>query len=180
MMHYSVQHPFKLEPVREAFYASKDRSTGTNACLPHTRVPALQTIRDWINSDSSPPLFWLRGSAGLGKSTIAYTVAQEWRLSGASFFFSRARLSLRESRLVFQSIAFQFRINYLILMAPISRALDDPAILTANGETQLEKLILDPILQTQTHLPNRLVIVIDALDECDNTIIFNIVYLLAN
>jgi len=142
-------------------------------------MPALQTIRAWVNSDFSPPLFWLRGSAGSGKSTIAYSIAQEWNNSGASFFFSRARLSLRESRLVFQTIAFQLRINYPILVVPISRALEDPAILTANRETQLQKLILDPILQTQTHLPKRLVIVIDALDECDDNIVVNIVGLLA-
>ena len=124
-------------------------------------------------------MFWLRGSAGSGKSTIAYTIAQEWSRSGASFFFSRARLSLRESRLVFHTIAFQLRTNYPILIAPISRALENPTILTANGETQLQKLILDPILQTQTHLPKRLVIVIDALDECDDNILVNIVGLLA-
>jgi len=124
-------------------------------------------------------LFWLCGPAGSGKSTIAYTTAQEWSNSGASFFFSRARLSLRESRLVFQTIAFQLRINYPILRAPISRALEDPAILTANSETQLQKLILDPILQTQAHLPKRLVVVIDALDECVDNIILNIVGLLA-
>ena len=124
-------------------------------------------------------MFWLCGPAGSGKSTIAYTIAQEWSNSGASFFFSRARLSLRESRLVFQTIAFQLRTNYPILIAPISRALEDPAILAANSETQLQKLILDPILQTQAHLPKRLVIVIDALDECDDNIIVNIVGLLA-
>lgn len=124
-------------------------------------------------------MFWLCGSAGSGKSTIAYTIAQEWSHSGASFFFSRAQLSLRESRLVFQTIAFQLRINYPILRTSISHALGDPAILTANNETQLQKLILDPILQTETHLPERLVIVIDALDECDDNIIVNIVELLA-
>jgi len=168
-----------LEPVHEAFYASKDRSTGTNACLPHTHVTALGTIGNWINADFSPPLFWLCGPAGSGKSTIAYTIAQEWSNSGASFFFSRARLSLRESRLVFQTIAFQLRTNYPILTVPISRALEDPAILTANSETQLQKLIFDTILQTQIHLPKRLVIVIDALDECDDNIIVNIIGLLA-
>ena len=170
---------FKLAPVHEAFYASKNRSTGTNPCLPKTHVPALQAIRAWVSSDFSPPLFWLRGSAGSGKSTIAYSIAQEWSNSGASFFFSRARLSLRESRLVFQTISFQLRITYPILIAPISRALEDPAILTANSETQLQKLVLDPILQTHTHLLKRLVVVIDALDECDDNIILNIVGLLA-
>jgi len=64
-------------------------------------------------------------------------------------------------------------------VAPISRALEDPAILTANSETQLQKLILDPILQTQAHLPKRLVVVIDALDECVDNIVVNIVELLA-
>jgi hypothetical protein len=44
----------------------------------------------------------------------------------------------------------------------------------------VQKLILDPISQTQSDLPERLVIVIDALDECDdNTAIVNIVELLA-
>ena len=150
-----------------------------NACLPQTQVHGLRTIRDWANSSTSSPLFWLCGSAGSGKSTIAYTIAQEWSHSGASFFFSRARLSLRESRLVFQTIAFQLRINHPILRAPISHALEDPAILTSNNETQLQRLILDPILQTQSHLPHCLVIVIDALDECDDNIIVNIVELLA-
>ena len=168
---------FKLKPVDEAFYASKSRATGTNGCLPQTHVPALRTIRDWVNSESSSPMFWLCGSAGSGKSTIAYTIAQEWSHSGASFFFSRARLSLRESRLVFQTIAFQLRDNYPVLRAPISRALEDRTVLAANSETQLHKFVLDPILQTQSHLPDRLVIVIDALDECDdNTVHFLIMH----
>jgi len=64
-------------------------------------------------------------------------------------------------------------------MAPISRALEDPTILTANSEPQLQKLILEPILQTQDRLPKRLVIIIDALDECDDNTIVNIVGLLA-
>jgi hypothetical protein len=123
-------------------------------------------------------LFWLCGFPGSGKSTIAYTIAQEWSHSGASFFFSRARLSLRESRLVFQTIAFQLRIDHPILRAPISRVLEDPTILTGNSETQLRKLILDPISQTQADLPERLVIIIDALDECDDDIITDIIELL--
>jgi hypothetical protein len=174
----SVEHTFKLRPVNEAFYDSKDRSTGTNPCLPRTQISGCQTIRNWITYDSSSPLFWLCGFAGSGKSTIAYTIAQEWSRSGASFFFSRARLSLRESRLVFQTIAFQLRIDHPILRSPIFRALEDPTILTANNETQLRKLILDPISQTQADLPKRLVIIIDALDECDDDIITDIVELL--
>ena len=68
--------------------------------------------------------------------------------------------------------------DYPILITPISRALEDPAILTASSETQLQKL-LDPILQTQSDLPSRLVIVIEALDECDDDILANVVEHLA-
>ncbi|KAJ7938579.1 hypothetical protein B0H13DRAFT_1584855, partial [Mycena leptocephala] len=37
-------------------------------------------------------LFWLSGMAGTGKSTVAYTLCQQWRAEGrlgASFFCSR-------------------------------------------------------------------------------------------
>jgi hypothetical protein len=81
--------------------------------------------------------------------------------------------------LVFQTIAFQLRIDHPILTAQISRSLEDKTILTANSETQLQKLILDPILETQAHLPERLVIVIDALDECEDDIIAEVIKLLA-
>jgi hypothetical protein len=81
--------------------------------------------------------------------------------------------------LVFQTIAFQLRIDHPILGAQISRSLEDKTILTANSKTQLQKLILDPILEMQAHLPERLVIVVDALDECEDDIIAEVVEILA-
>jgi len=43
----------------------------------------------------------------------------------------------------------------------------------------MRKLLIDPFSQTQVDLPKRLVVVIDALDECDDDIIAYIVELLA-
>jgi hypothetical protein len=56
------------------------------------------------------PIYWLSGLAGIGKSTIAKTVADraEGRgMLGASFFFSRGDEPLRNPQLVFPTLAFQ-------------------------------------------------------------------------
>jgi hypothetical protein len=61
-------------------------------CLPGTRVPILQKIREWANDEESEKrVFWLKDVAGSGKSTVAITMANEWRREnrlGGCFFFS--------------------------------------------------------------------------------------------
>ena len=44
-------------------------------CLPHTRVALLRDIIDWAIGDSHQYIYWLKGRAGTGKSTIALTIA---------------------------------------------------------------------------------------------------------
>ncbi|KIK53720.1 hypothetical protein GYMLUDRAFT_109289, partial [Collybiopsis luxurians FD-317 M1] len=66
-------------------------------CTEGTRIDILKTIKDWVvdTSDCTPPVFWLRGMAGMGKSTIAYSICDhfdnqdEGHRLGASFFCSR-------------------------------------------------------------------------------------------
>ncbi|KAL9123119.1 MAG: hypothetical protein Q9187_000332 [Circinaria calcarea] len=62
------------------------------ACLPDTRVDLLQEINNWADGQDELSIYRLSGLAGMGKSTIARTVAIRYfdrnRL-GASFFFSR-------------------------------------------------------------------------------------------
>jgi hypothetical protein len=61
-------------------------------CLPNTRREFLAQIRRWANGESERWIYWLKGMAGTGKSTIALTVAREYnnkKRLGASFFFSR-------------------------------------------------------------------------------------------
>jgi septal ring factor EnvC (AmiA/AmiB activator) len=62
------------------------------SCLPHTRLNILAKIQDWNQDAGEKPIFWLNGMAGIGKSTIASSVASRLRDSGslaASFPFSR-------------------------------------------------------------------------------------------
>jgi hypothetical protein len=44
--------------------------------LTGTRVDLLREIVDWTTCNSPQYIFWLRGRAGTGKSTIALTIAQ--------------------------------------------------------------------------------------------------------
>ena len=62
-----------------------------------------------------PPVYWLNGLAGTGKSTIARTVAErmfaQGRL-GASFFCSRDFEDRSNLRLIFPTIATQLARRY--------------------------------------------------------------------
>ena len=45
-------------------------------CLKGTREAVLGEIELWANGFDKPPVFWLDGLAGTGKSAIAQTIAE--------------------------------------------------------------------------------------------------------
>ena len=71
-------------------------------------------------SSDSPPVFWLTGQAGSGKSTIAYTVANHFDdhdvddgrsdlkyILGANFFCSRQFETTRRRKYIIPTIVYQ-------------------------------------------------------------------------
>ncbi|KAF9263164.1 hypothetical protein L218DRAFT_865804, partial [Marasmius fiardii PR-910] len=63
-------------------------------CSEGTREAILKDLLQWAHTSSSqdvPGVCWLRGSAGVGKSAIAQTIAEGCEGNGllGSFFFSR-------------------------------------------------------------------------------------------
>jgi len=156
-----------LNRVLEASYNSSAREFATG-CLEGTRVNVLKSIHDWVNDPSSTLLFWLNGAAGTGKSAIAHSIALAYdneRSHGASFFFSRDQQARRETKYLFQTIAFQLGNAHPALKVEIAKALEDQTILTSNLQRQLQKLIFDPLSKVKVSSP--IVIVLDALDESD-------------
>jgi hypothetical protein len=109
--------------------------------------------------------------AGTGKSTIALTIAREYdergRL-GASFFFSRGGGDLGSSSKVVTTLAAQLANKLPDLKSHIYKAVADTDIGNLGLYYQWEKLILQPLsrLEESSH-PLPLVLVVDALDECD-------------
>ncbi|KAF5328758.1 hypothetical protein D9619_011567 [Psilocybe cf. subviscida] len=147
------------------------RTGGANACLKGTRVSILNTIRAWAtNPDpNQPPMFWLNGLAGIGKTTIAHTIASELDaagLLGASFVFLRADDQLKDARLVFPTLAFQlaqFDSQFKTCLVEILEL--DPDCGSKLLDLQFEKLILQPFSAMSLAAP--VVLILDALDECD-------------
>ena len=161
----------KLPNVAQAAFNSYEKRH-ESACLENTRVEVLQEIRDWAHGQDDRPIFWLSGLAGTGKSTIARTVAREndeIGCLGASFFFSRGGGDLAQVGKFFPTIAVQLsnRIQSLkILLCKSLETHDD--IASRSLDDQWRHLILSPLngLDDSFH-QSRLLIVIDALDECE-------------
>jgi hypothetical protein len=143
-------------------------------CLPETRVDVLEKIERWADGVQDNSIFWLNGMAGTGKSTIARTVARKYhgqKRLGASFFFSRASRDVNHAGKFIISIAIQLANKSSPLTRYICQAIANcPDIgMRALGE-QWDQLILRPLSKLKaSQLPSSsIVIVIDALDECEH------------
>jgi len=140
-------------------------------CLPDTRVALRQQIIDWSDNCESKCIFWLNGMAGTGKSTISRTVAAELaerKRLAASFFFSRGRGDISHAGKFFTTIAAQLATSLPILRPAISNVINEkPDIFQQGLRNQWKHLILNPLRNAPAQ-SIQLVVVIDALDECDN------------
>jgi hypothetical protein len=143
----------------------------------------LKTIHDWVNDPLSTMLFWLNGVAGTGKSAVAHSIAHAYdneRCRGASFFFTRDQQARRETKYLFQTIAFQLGNSHPALKVEIAKALQDQTILTSNLQRQLHKLIFEPLSKISLSSPP-IVVVLDALDEAENEdAVAHVIQLIAN
>jgi hypothetical protein len=148
------------------------REDAPSSCLEGTRVAILEEILSWsesMNRERSP-VYWLSRMAGLGKSTIAKTVA-EWAeekgVLGATFFFSQSDNPLWDSGLVLPTLAFQLAHSDSAFKEVIVEALrQDPTAGRKELLPQLQALILNPLLNVN---PGRrpVLIILDTLDECE-------------
>ena len=126
----------------------------------------------WLKKPTaeSLPIYWLPGVAGIGKSTIAKTIADqamENRMLGASFFFSRGDRALRDPQLVFPTVAFQLAKSDEAFRNVIMKAIQqDETLGHQKLWPQFQGLILTPLLEVDPNRPVTL-IVLDALDECE-------------
>jgi hypothetical protein len=144
-------------------------------CLTDTRVDLLHEITDWATCNSPQYIFWLRGRAGTGKSTIALTIAKAFdrpNATLASFFFKRGGGDLARSRMVISTIVYQLAMRSHRLSGFICDALRDYPNLgdSASLSQQYDKLFLRPLQQFRQSAPQSLpfIVVLDALDECDD------------
>ncbi|KAF1978848.1 hypothetical protein BU23DRAFT_189014 [Bimuria novae-zelandiae CBS 107.79] len=140
------------------------------ACLADTRVGLLDEIHGWADGQDERCIFWLRGLAGTGKSTIARTVARQYhdrQLLAASFFFSRGGGDVGHADKFVTSIAVQLADNIITCRHHIRDAVAERSNIAQQSlQDQWQHLVLHPL--SQLHHPGSFIMVIDALDECDN------------
>jgi hypothetical protein len=115
-------------------------------------------------------IFWINGTAGTGKTTIAHHVSSTCKdhgiLLGASFFCSRDNADCSNPKLIFTTIAYQLGQLFPRFKDKVA------AVLKSNREIglsdlsyQLKEIIVTPLRTIGDSIPP-CVVVIDALDEC--------------
>ncbi|EXL39972.1 hypothetical protein FOCG_17422 [Fusarium oxysporum f. sp. radicis-lycopersici 26381] len=142
-------------------------------CLPDTRKELLKEIYRWIDDPKSKTIFWLNGMAGTGKSTISRTVARSRSKRGdlgASFFFKRGEVDRGNLDKLMSTLAYHLAMSIPGATVFIKKVLDvNPAIVGKTVKEQFETLIQGPLCEAAATatIPSTVVMVIDALDECD-------------
>ena len=129
----------------------------------------LTDIYSWYEGSESQ-IYCLDGLAGIGKSTVARTVAQETYnrgLLGASFFFSRSEDNRKSAKPFFATIVFQLSQYSQEIALRIGEALDHkPDASDKQLQDQLRDLIIQPLQSCENASGSTILIVIDALDGC--------------
>jgi hypothetical protein len=160
----------RLQPVKSAFH---DAHGAAPACLDGTRTQLLDEISAWMADPSSKLVYWLTGVAGTGKTTIAQSVAsmaKERKCLAATFFFSRTGGSAdrRRAAAVIPTVAYQLACRHKMFRDSICRAIStDRDVGERHVAMQAKTLLADALEGSRQALPLPLVIVLDALDECD-------------
>ncbi|KAJ0423845.1 WD40-repeat-containing domain protein [Aspergillus carlsbadensis] len=156
--------------LKSAQEAEIDFSDDTLQCLDGTRGELLDYIKEWAESPQGECMFWLSGAAGTGKSTISRTISRrlkDEKLLGGSFCFKKGETDRANAKRLFPTLAKQLAARVPSLKPEIQRViLDEPSISDKAPLEQFNKLILEPFQNVQVGKEVTLVVVIDALDEC--------------
>lgn len=115
----------------------------------------------------------MSGIAGTGKTTIACslaTILEQRKALAASFFCTRTSPECRDVRRILPTIAYQLARYSAPFGSALFQVLDkDPDIASRNVVRQFERLLKEPLMEVKDAMPNNLVVVIDALDECEDS-----------
>ncbi|KAH8810256.1 hypothetical protein DL96DRAFT_1821733 [Flagelloscypha sp. PMI_526] len=167
----------KLEVSWDAPYNSAaTQQLQRRKCTPDTRVKILSEIMSWAKDGTYPllsSLFWIFGLAGTGKSTIAQSICEALQKDGllASSYFCSIQLNSRNSKLIVPTMAHHLATRFPSFKKHLVLALNgDPGYLYTRISDQFQDLLCAPwsLSRDESGEWQSCVVVIDALDECDN------------
>ncbi|KAG9088960.1 hypothetical protein FS749_001724 [Ceratobasidium sp. UAMH 11750] len=141
-------------------------------CIPNTRTNVLQDLREWIHYGKFQKVYWLNGLAGTGKTTVAYSLCEYLENAGkpaASFFCSRNLPDCGDVKRIFPSVAYQLARLSRPFRCAVSSALEqDLELCNRPIDEQFKRLIVIPLKTVGHTFGVDVVVVIDALEECED------------
>ena len=175
--------------VHKANYANWDieQRQYKRPCHAETRDAVLADINAWIHDPDSTSCLWITGLAGVGKSAIAPTAAQCLKdgralsaKSGseatrndtpkatlvAEYFVSFRDTSTSSIESLFPTIAMQLARTFPVAQVVFDDTLKrTPTIADEFNLEQARRLFVEPLCAIAERKPNKIVIVIDGVDE---------------
>ena len=142
-------------------------------CFKDTRIAIIDEVMKWVSDPCAPPIFWLHGLAGTGKSTIARTIGIRAKEAGyitTSFFFSGVGTAgVRDPAYVFPTLAHQLAASD----KDLNRIIGDAVIGSSDVDhgmilDQFQTLVAAPLDAWHAESKNTapILIILDAVDEC--------------
>ncbi|EDR00233.1 uncharacterized protein LACBIDRAFT_314575 [Laccaria bicolor S238N-H82] len=138
-------------------------------CMPGTCINVLRDIEAWLHDLNMPNILWLSGSPGSGKTTIASTVVADFESFSGQFFFHHDQAEFCDPDNLWRHLALDLALGNNALGKSIAKALETQKanIRGLDISMQFEHLIVKPVQELFQDTATPLLIVIDALDECD-------------
>ncbi|KAL0945242.1 hypothetical protein HGRIS_000753 [Hohenbuehelia grisea] len=167
----------QLERAKRARFSSvRDvPATELRFCLDGTRTELLTDIRGWMTQNTGlGQVFWLKGSVGTGKTTVASTVARlahDYRSLGGDFFFSRFDTTLSDRSLVFPTIAFHLSYYNPDFKLAIAAAVSETAEFESLQPQYQFNALVPHVKALFAASTKPVVFVFDGIDECENGVI---------
>jgi len=126
----------------------------------------------WLNDcNGRQSIYVLHGVAGIGKSTVSKSIAESAVVRGvlgASFFFSRSEENRKTARSLFPTLAHQLSLHNREFSRRLSTALEvDCGATESNLQAQFSSFLAQP-LRLLAAEQDPILLVIDALDECED------------
>ncbi|KAG1767303.1 hypothetical protein EV702DRAFT_1282658 [Suillus placidus] len=137
-------------------------------CMENTRVALRKSITQVLDQRDRTNI-WLNGLAGVGKTSIAFTIAEEMKAAkrlAATFFFSHKHA--QKAAVIIPTIAYQLAIAFPRIREDIVKVIENDDSLLSLGKShadQMRELVIKP-LETLQFREEPYAIIIDALDEC--------------
>ncbi|CAE6446574.1 unnamed protein product [Rhizoctonia solani] len=163
----------RLRPVMAARYSSAltvglKRGSSTES----SQADVLAKMAGWVGTSDPGSVYWMSGMDRASKTSIAYSLCDKLAAEGklaASFFCSRLVPECRDVNRIIPSIAYQLaRFSRPFLSVLLEVLEKDSNMHNCLSHPQFDALIVQPLRRVKDTLPDNLVVMIYALDECEN------------